>query len=67
MLMQEMIKKGILFMGTFSPCFSHTDDDINYFADAFSESLDMYKTGLEDGCEKYLIGEPIKPVFRKYL
>lgn len=67
LLMQEMIKRGILFMGIFSPCFSHTENDINYFAEAFSESLDVYKKGLENGYEKYLVGEPIKPVFRKYL
>ena len=65
--MQEMIKRGVLFQGAFAPCFSHTKNDIEYFAEAFNESVNVYKKALEDGFEKYLIGEPAKPVFRKYL
>jgi glutamate-1-semialdehyde aminotransferase len=65
--MQEMIKRGILYQGAFVPCFSHTEKDVAYFADAFNESLQVYKKALEDGYEKYLTGEPVKPVFRKIL
>jgi glutamate-1-semialdehyde 2,1-aminomutase len=67
LMMQEMIKRGILYQGAFVPCFSHTDADVNYFAEAFDESLQIYLKALEDGYEKYLIGEPAKPVFRKIL
>jgi spore coat polysaccharide biosynthesis protein SpsF len=65
--MQEMIKRGILFQGAFVPCYSHTEADIHYFADAFTETLAVYKKALEEGVDKYLIGEPAKPVFRKQL
>lgn len=67
LFMQEMIHRGVLFQGAFVPCFSHSDDDVYYFAKAFSESLMIYKEALANGYEKYLTGEPAKAVFRKIL
>jgi len=67
LLMQELNKRGMLSLGGFSPCFSHTEADVELFAQAFDEALAVYQKGLEDGYEQHLIGEPIKPVFRKYL
>jgi glutamate-1-semialdehyde aminotransferase/spore coat polysaccharide biosynthesis protein SpsF (cytidylyltransferase family) len=67
LFMQEMIKRGVLFQGAFVPCFSHTEEDVYYFAKAFSESLGVYKKALEDGYAKYLVGNPAKAVFRKIL
>lgn len=65
--MQEMIKRGILFQGSFVPCFSHQKQDVDFFAQALDASLKIYVQALKDGCAKYLIGEPAKAVFRKYL
>lgn len=65
--MQEMIKRGVLFQGAFVPCYSHTIADVDYFAEAFKETLLVYKDALERGIEKYLVGSIVKPVFRKYL
>lgn len=65
--MQEMIARGVLFQGAFVPCFSHTKNDIEYFAAALNETAVVYKKGLEQGFEKFLTGEPAKPVFRKHL
>jgi glutamate-1-semialdehyde aminotransferase/spore coat polysaccharide biosynthesis protein SpsF (cytidylyltransferase family) len=65
--MQEMIKRGVLFQGAFSPCFSHTKDDVKYFASALNETLNVYEQALDKGYEKYLVGDIAKPVFRKYL
>lgn len=67
LFMQEMIKRGVLFQGAFVPCFSHTEDDVYYFAKAFGESLKIYQEALEAGYEKFLTGEPAKPVFRRTL
>jgi spore coat polysaccharide biosynthesis protein SpsF len=67
LFLQEMIKHGVLFQGVFVPCFSHTDDDVYYFAKAFSESLQVYKKALEEGYANYLVGNPAKAVFRKIL
>ncbi len=67
LVMQEMIARGVLFQGAFVPCFSHTNEDVDFFAVAMDESLDLFKRGLEDGFERYLVGEAAKPVFRKIL
>ncbi|MCX8080345.1 MAG: glutamate-1-semialdehyde 2,1-aminomutase [Bacteroidia bacterium] len=65
--MQEMIRRGVLFQGIFVPCFSHTPEDVNKFAGAFNEMCIVYKKALSEGIENYLIGKPVKPVFRKYI
>jgi hypothetical protein len=62
-----MIKRGVLFQGVFVPCFSHQKNDLEYFMEALTESLDVYEKALEKGFEKFLVGEPTKPVFRKIL
>lgn len=67
LMLQEMIKRGVLFQGVLVPCFSHTKSDIELFVEAMGESLDVYVQALEKGYEHYLIGEPTKPVFRKIL
>jgi glutamate-1-semialdehyde aminotransferase len=65
--MQEMIKRGILFQGAFSPCFSHSFDDVAYFVEAFSETLFVLLEAEKVGVENILVGEATKPVFRKLL
>ncbi len=64
---QQMIKRGILFQGIFCPHFSHTEEDVEKILEAFEESAQVFKRALEEGWKKYLVGEPIKPVFRKYI
>jgi glutamate-1-semialdehyde aminotransferase len=65
--LQEMIKRGVLFQGAFVPCFSHTREDVEYFADAFNETVLVYRQALDEGFEKYLTGKSVMPVFRKFL
>jgi spore coat polysaccharide biosynthesis protein SpsF len=67
LVMQEMIKRGILFQGAFVPCFSHSESDVLYFAKAFQESISTYRSSLETGFESLLIGPPAKAVFRRLL
>ena len=67
LLHQELIKRGVLFQGVFCPHFSHTKEQVNYIIDAMDESLPIYKKALDEGFEKYLVGNPIKPVFRKII
>ena len=66
LFLQEMIARGVLFQGVFVPCFSHTESDIAAMVDAFKGSLVVYKKALEEGVEKYLVGDVCKPVFRKW-
>jgi glutamate-1-semialdehyde 2,1-aminomutase len=65
LFLQEMIKRGIL-APSFVMSFSHTDDDIDQTIAAVAESLAIYRQALENGVENYLVGPPVKPVFRPY-
>lgn len=64
---QELIARGVLFQGIFCPHYSHTAEDVDYILQAMDESCLTFKKGLEEGYERYLTGEPIKPVFRKFI
>ena len=66
-VLQELIKKGVLCQGMFIPCFSHTKADVGVFSEALDFALTNYTRISEEGYEKHLVGEPTKPVFRKYL
>jgi glutamate-1-semialdehyde 2,1-aminomutase len=64
---QELISRGVLFQGIFCPHFSHSEADVEHISRAMDEACAVYKKGLEEGYEKFLKGEPIKPVFRKFI
>lgn len=66
LFMQEMIRRGILYQGILSPCYSHTTEDIDWMLAAFDESCDVFSKALDEGYQKYLLGPEIKPVFRKF-
>jgi glutamate-1-semialdehyde aminotransferase len=67
LVMQEMIARGVLFQSALTPCFSHTEADMEVFAQALDETLVVYAQALDDGYEQHLVGEAAKPVFRKLL
>jgi glutamate-1-semialdehyde aminotransferase len=67
LMLQEMIARGVLFQGAFIPCFSHSRADVDYFSGMFGDALDIYLKALQDGYGRFLVGEPAKPVFRKYI
>ncbi len=62
---QEMIKANVL-MPWIAPSFSHGDKELELTMNAIKSALIIYKKALNDGVEQYLVGEAIKPVFRKY-
>jgi glutamate-1-semialdehyde 2,1-aminomutase len=65
LFLQETIKRGLL-MPSLVVSFSHTDKDINRTVEAVGESLYVYKKALNEGIEGYLVGRPVKPVFRQF-
>lgn len=67
LFMQEMIKRGVLFNGLFSPCYSHTVADIEFMNECFISSAKVYMEAIENGVENYLVGPSVKPVFRKFI
>lgn len=63
---QEMIKQGVL-MQAIIPSFSHRESEIFQTIEAFKNALMILSHAIDSGnVHDLLIGEPIKPVFRKY-
>jgi glutamate-1-semialdehyde 2,1-aminomutase len=65
LFLQETIKRGFI-MPSLVVSYSHTDEVIERSIDAIADALSIYKQALENGIERYLIGRPVKPVFRKF-
>ena len=65
LFMQETIKRGIL-MPSLVVSFSHTDVDIQRTVEAVDGALAVYRKALDEGVDKYLVGRPVKPVFRTF-
>jgi glutamate-1-semialdehyde aminotransferase len=66
LVQQEMIKRGILWSGFHNLSFSHTEEQINYTLEAYSEVLQILKKAVyEKNVKNYLKGETVEPVFRK--
>ena len=42
------------------------DEDIERTLDGIAEALHIYRKALDEGVEKYLVGRPVKPVFRTF-
>jgi len=62
---QEMIDQGIL-MPWICVSLSHQAEELEMTLSAVKKALVIYAKALEEGVSKYLKGDPIKPVFRKY-
>jgi glutamate-1-semialdehyde 2,1-aminomutase len=68
LMMQEMIANGVLFQGLFYPTWSHKDSELDRISISFDRSCLIYKQAIDSGTtENFLIGRPIKPVFRKII
>jgi glutamate-1-semialdehyde 2,1-aminomutase len=65
LFLQELISRGIL-APSFVVSYSHSDADVDRTLEVVHEALLVYRRALDDGIEKYLVGRPVKPVFRKY-
>ena len=63
LFMQEMIRRGVLGP-SFVISYSHSDADVDFTIEAAAAALRVYCRALEDGVEQYLVGRPVKPVFR---
>lgn len=65
LFLQETIKRGLL-MPSLVVSFSHGDAEIDSTIDGIAEALEIYRKALDEGVEKYLVGRPVKPVFRQF-
>jgi glutamate-1-semialdehyde 2,1-aminomutase len=62
---QEMIKNGVL-MPWIALSFAHREKELEITKNALEHTFEVYKKAVDEGYEKYLVGDVIKPVFRKY-
>lgn len=62
---QEMIKNGVL-MPWIAISLTHGKIELEKTLEAVRNSLNVYAKALEEGVDKYLVGDPIKPVFRRF-
>ena len=63
LMMQEMVKRGILFTWTIFTSYSLQSKDIEKTMDAFTDTLQVCKKAVkENNVKKYLEGEPIVPI-----
>lgn len=67
LFLQEVVKHGLLFRGSFVPTISHGPEELEQTVAAFDAACAVYKKALEAGSVKgLLVGDPVKPVFRKF-
>ena len=62
---QEMIKNNVL-MPFITLCYRHQEKELRITEKAIKKSLEIYKKALDNSLSKFLRGNIIKPVFRKY-
>jgi glutamate-1-semialdehyde aminotransferase len=65
LLLQEMVKRGIFIQPSVQYIsYSHTEQDVQRTLQAFAEAVDIVGKAVEqDDVQKYLEGEPARPVF----
>uniref|UniRef100_A0A2A4YTA9 Glutamate-1-semialdehyde 2,1-aminomutase n=1 Tax=OCS116 cluster bacterium TaxID=2030921 RepID=A0A2A4YTA9_9PROT len=62
---QEMIKNGVL-MPWIALTHAHGQKELDFTQKAIEATFEVYRKAVDEGYENYLIGDVIKPVFRKH-
>jgi len=62
---QEMIKNGVL-IPWIALSYAHGEKELEITKNALEKTFEVYKKAVDEGYEKYLVGDVIKPVFRKF-
>lgn len=63
--MQEMMKRGILTLGTHETTYAHTDEDINYLIKCYDEVFPIIKDSIEkENLIQMLECKPLVPLFK---
>lgn len=62
---QELIRHRVM-MPWISLAYRHDEQSLIVTREAVSAALSVYRRALDEGVEKYLQGDPIKPVFRQF-
>jgi len=62
---QEMIKNGVL-MPWLAISYAHGELELEVTRQALKKTFVVYKKAVDEGYDKYLVGDVIKPVFRQF-
>ena len=62
---QEMIKNGVLIPWV-ALSYAHGENELEKTKIALEKTFEVYRKAVNEGYERYLVGSPIKPVFRKF-
>lgn len=62
---QEMIKNDVM-IPWIALSYAHGVKELEITKNALEKTFEVYKKAIDEGYEKYLVGNPIKPVFRKF-
>jgi glutamate-1-semialdehyde 2,1-aminomutase len=65
LVLQELLRRGVL-APSLVVSYAHSDADVDATVDAVAGALSVYRRALDDGIEQYLMGRPVKPVFRGF-
>lgn len=65
LFLQETLRRGVL-MPSLVVSYSHQDADIDRTAAAVDGALAVYARALDGGVERFLVGRPSQPVYRRY-
>ncbi|HSB21116.1 MAG TPA: glutamate-1-semialdehyde 2,1-aminomutase [Anaeromyxobacteraceae bacterium] len=65
LFLQETVRRGLL-MPSLVVNFSHGDEEVRRTVEGVGAALEVYRKALDQGVEKYLVGRPVKPVFRRF-
>ena len=62
---QEMIRNGVL-IPWIALSYAHGDKELEKTKIALDKTFEVYRKAVNEGFEKYLFGNIVKPIFRKY-
>ena len=63
--MQETLRHGLM-MPWIALAYRHGEKELEFTATVLDKALPVLRTALNEGIDKYLIGDAVKPVFRKF-
>jgi glutamate-1-semialdehyde 2,1-aminomutase len=65
LFLQELIARGVL-APSFVVSYSHRDEDIDATIAAVAAACEVYRRAMDGDIAEFLVGRPVKPVFRPY-
>ncbi len=65
LFLQELVRGGVL-APSFVVSYAHDEQAVRQTVAAVADALAVYRRALDEGVERYLVGPPVKPVYRRF-